>query len=289
MFVDNREVIMSGKFTKTVRLKAEYYEWVENPNAFVSQLKVCGMNVDLFTFLQKMPDRNTIYDYYVEWDSISVLPITTYENWWARQINVKTRNMIRKAQKSGVEVRLIEFNDNLVRGIKEIYDESPLRQGKPFKHYGKDLITLKKEHISYLERSDFIAALYENELIGFVKLVHGKGVSNLMQIVSKSAHKDKAPTNALIAKAVEICAQREVPFLHYGVWSRGGLGDFKKHHAFERFDVPRYFIPLSLKGKLALKLALHRKVSDKLPERWLEFMINLRNKWYSHKYGARRA
>lgn len=289
MLVDNKEVVVSGRFLRTVRLKAEYYEWVDDPHGFVAEAKAGRVRADLFTFLQGVSDRSPRYDFHLEWESVAALPITKYEDWWKKQINDKTRNMIRKAQKSGVEVRAVEFTDDLVKGILEIYNESPLRQGKPFRHYGKDFETVKRDHISYLERSDFIGSFYKDELIGFVKLVHGKGVSSLMQIISKISHRDKAPTNALIAKAVEICAERGVPYLHYGIWSRRSLGDFKKHHAFERFDLPRYFVPLNLKGKLILQLTLHRKLSDRLPESWLNFMTDLRSKWNSFKYDARKS
>jgi hypothetical protein len=289
LFVDNKEVVVSGRFLRTVRLKAEYYEWVDDPHGFVAEAKAGRVRADLFTFLQGVSDRSPRYDFHLEWESVAVLPITKYEDWWKKQINDKTRNMIRKAQKSGVEVRAVEFTDDLVKGIVEIYNESPLRQGKPFRHYGKDFETVKRDHISYLEKSDFIGSFYKDELIGFVKLVHGKGVSSLMQIISKISHRDKAPTNALIAKAVEICAERGVSYLHYGIWSRRSLGDFKKHHAFERFDLPRYFVPLNLKGKLILQLRLHRKLSDRLPESWLNFMTDLRSKWNSFKYDARKS
>jgi hypothetical protein len=284
MFIDDKEVVISGRLARTVRLRAEYFEYLKDPYRFLDGLKRGRIHAELFTFLQAIPDRSPRYDFYLQLDSIAVLPVSTYENWWKTQIDGKTRNMIRKAQKAGVAVRAIDFNDLLVQGIAEIYNESPLRQGKPFKHYGKDFETLKKDHISYLERSDFVGAFVRDELIGFIKLVHGEGVSSLMQIISKISHRDKAPTNALISKAVEICAQRSVPLLHYGVWSRRGLGDFKKHHGFERFDVPRYFIPLNLRGKLALKAGLHRDISERLPERWVNSLADLRGKWYSFKF-----
>ena len=287
MFVDNREVVVTGEFLKIAKLKSEFFEYVGDPSSFVARMKDEKLRADLFTFLQETPDRNPRFDFHLEWESISVLPITTYENWWKKQIKDKTRNVIRKAQKNGVELRVVEFNDDLVRGIQDIYNESPLRQGKPFMHYGKEFETLKRAHISYLEKSDFIGAFYGGELIGFIKLVHGKGISNIMQILSKMAHRNKSPTNALVAKAVEICAQRGVPYLHYGVWSRGGLGDFKKNHAFERFEVPRYFVPLTSRGKLSLMLKLHHRLRDHLPERWLDYLVGLRTKWYSYKLGMR--
>jgi hypothetical protein len=194
--------------------------------------------------------------------------------------------MVRKAQKSGVEVRDVPFSDELIAGIKEIYDESPLRQGKPFSHYQKDLITLKNEHITYLERSQFIGAYHQEELIGFIKLVHDDGISHLMQIISKIGQRSKAPTNALLAKAVEICAERNIRYLHYGVWSKRGLGDFKKHHAFERLDLARHYVPLTTKGRVVLALKLHRRLFDRLPESWIDIVLGLRNRWNAYRYGA---
>ena len=286
MIVDNKEVVVSGRIPRIGRLRAEYYEFVEDPHDFVAKAKAGKLRADLFTFLQEVSDRNPRYDFHLEWDSIAVIPITTYEHWWKKQINDKTRNMIRKAQKKGVDIRVIEFTDDFVKGIEGIYNESPLRQGKPFGHYRKDFETLKRAHITFLERSDFIGAFYENELIGFVKLVHGKGVSSLMQIISKINYRDKGPTNALIAKAVEICAERGIPYLHYGIWSRRSLGDFKKHHAFERFDLPRYFVPLNLRGKLGLKLGLHKKIKEHLPGNWVDFLVGIRTRWYTFRYGT---
>ena len=283
--IENKRITVSGRFLKTARLEAEYYEWVENAEEFIGKLKSSGIQADVFTFLQEIGDRKQRHDFRCELDSIAVLPITSYENWWKNQINDKTRNMVRKAQKTAVELRAVPFNDDLVRGIMEIYNESPIRQGKPFKHYRKDFETIKATHITFLDQSEFVGAFYKNELIGFIKLVHGPKVSSLMQIISKIGHRDKAPTNALIAKAVEICGQRGVSYLHYGIWGRGGgLGDFKKHHAFEQFDLPRYSVPLTPKGKLMLGLNLHRNASEYLPEKCLNFLLNLRRRWTLFRY-----
>jgi hypothetical protein len=215
--------------------------------------------------------------------------ITTYDNWWNKQINGKTRNMIRKAEKAGVQIRVCELTDDFVKGIQGIYNESPLRQGKRFLHYGKDLETLRQAHTSYADISQFVGAFYKEEMIGFIKLVHAEGMSHLMQIISKVAERDKAPTNALIAKAVELCAARGVSLLHYGLWSARGLGEFKKHHAFECYDLARYFVPLNVKGKLMLQLKMHRKLSERLPEKWADALVDLRTKWNTFRYGTGKA
>ncbi len=283
MLIEGKEIVVRGKFPRVARVRAEYYEYVKDPNVAVAELKSAGPPADVFSFLQETNDRAPRPGFHHEFESISVVPITTFDNWWKKQINDKTRNMVRKAQKAGVELRPVEYNDEFVRGIVTIYNESPVRQGKPFAHYGKDFATIKAEHGSYLDRSELIGAYFKDELIGFVKLVHGRGVSNLMNIIAMISHRDKAPTNALIARAVEICAQRGVSCLHYGLWSKRGLGDFKKHHAFGRLDVVRYFVPLNVRGQLALSLKLHRKAADILPEKVVDVLAELRGKWNARK------
>lgn len=286
-WVDNHQISISGRLPRIARLRSEPYECLSTPEDFIGTLKDDGLPADIFTFIQELGDSVAVHGYHRELESYAVVPVTTYDHWWKKQIDAKTRNMIRKAEKSGVELRVAEFDDSLVAGIVEIYNETPVRQGKRFWHFGKDFETIKRDHETFLERSRFIGAFHGNELIGFAKLVRGRNVESLMQIISKVAHRDKAPTNALIAKAVQMCSDAKVPYLHYGVWSRGGLGLFKKSHAFVRHDVPRYFVPLNARGRLALKVNLHRRWTEIVPEKWIERLAPLRQRWNSSRYGAK--
>jgi len=270
-------------------LRDEYYDFVEEPAAFLRDLKSDSrVKADLFTFTQPVPDPEPKFSYHLEYDSAAVVFLSTYDHWWKKQIKDKTRNMVRKAQKAGVEIRAVEFGDELIRGIHKLYNESPIRQGKRFWHYGKNLETLRREHGTFLNQSQFFGAYHKGEMIGFIKLVHGQGVSNLMNIVAMISHRNKAVTNALIAKAVEICAERGVPRLQYGTGNSRSIGDFKKHHAFEEVRVPRYFVPLNWKGALALKLGLHRPLDRRLPENWRNWLLGFRARWVAFRY-ARRA
>lgn len=287
MLVDGKEVVVGGRLLKVARMAYEY-EWIDDPSGFVVQMQSAGLRADVFSFLGRPSEQARTFDFPQRVESISVIPVTTFEHWWKKQINDKTRNMIRKSQKGGVEVRLVDFSEEFVRGIKDIYDESPLRQGKPFKHYGKDLGMLWNEHVTFVDRSQFVGAYYEHQLIGFIKLVHADGLSHLMQIISKKSAQNKAPTNALIAKAVELCAERRVPYLHYGLWSQRGLGDFKRHHAFKRLDLARYFMPFNRRGALFLKLKLHNDLSGLIPEWLANGIVDLRAKLYMWKYGVGR-
>jgi hypothetical protein len=96
--------------------------------------------------------------------------VSTFERWWTRQIDAKTRNMVRRAEKRGLVVREIPFDDALVRGIWKIYNECPVRQGRPFPHYGKDIEAVREMSTTFPDLSFFIGAFFEERLVGFVKL-----------------------------------------------------------------------------------------------------------------------
>ena len=100
-----------------------------------------------------------------------LLPVSTFDHWWTNQIDNKTRNMVRRAEKKGVTVREVLFDDMLVRGISEVYNESPIRQGKPFWHYQKSLDAVRRANETFVDRSTFITASLGDRVIGFAKLV----------------------------------------------------------------------------------------------------------------------
>jgi hypothetical protein len=287
MTIDGLAISISGRLLKTASVRDEPYECLHSSEAFVAKLRREQNQPDLFTFMRPVGDQQVHHPFYYEMESLAVLRITTYKDWWKNKIRTHTRNHIRKAQKKGVEVRQIPFDDDLVHGVKAIYDESPLRQGKPFWHYRKARENIKTDLATFLDRSDFIGAFWEGELIGYIKMTSEKGAAGLMHIISMIAHRDKAPTDALIAKAVELCAEKRISLLHYGLWSRGGFGKFKENHSFECYEVPRYFVPLTAKGRLMLKLGLHRKLADQLPPRWRERMVAVRNTWNAFRYKHR--
>ncbi|HPY31734.1 MAG TPA: hypothetical protein PLT00_14985 [Verrucomicrobiota bacterium] len=276
---------ISGRLPRIACLKSEYYQYADDPADCLQELKR-RRAADVFTFVQRITEATPQFDYpHLDWDELAVLRFTSYEDWWKNQINDKTRNMVRKAAKKGIEVRTVDFNGELITGIKSIYDEFPLRQGKLFKHYGKDFATLYAAHESFLERSEFIGAYLGDHLVGFIKLVFDIHSASIMQIISMFKHRDKAPTNALLAKAVEICAARDLHMIHYGIWSERSIGDFKKHHGFERHRVPRYYVPINWRGRFCLRLKLHRPLVAWLPQTWFEWLLDQRARYYFRKYG----
>lgn len=280
--VDGHEFITTGKLYRTARAKAEWDIDVDNPRAVIHEMKSEKIRADIFTFVQRLPHTKPIFGYRMELDNIAAIPISTYEHWWTKQVTQEARNKVRKALKKGVTIRPVEFDDDFVGGIMEIYREAPLRRGAPFTHYKKSFDETKRANATFLERADFIGAYFGDELIGFVKLVHTRGYTRVMGILGKQAHKDKAPVNALIAKAVEICAQKKSPFFSYGKMVYGSKGvdslaRFKKENGFMMYKLPRYFIPLSLKGKIILALNLHKSFREILPRKLVFWLINTRS------------
>ncbi len=277
------EVAVRGQLLRTASLLNEGYDFINDPASFFTALAKTDSRIDLLTFVQPIAQPKPIYTFDCELDQLAVLPIHTYEDWWKKQINDKTRNMVRRASKKGVAIREFHLDEQAARSIKTIYDESPIRQGKPFKHYGKDLETIYKEHITFVDRSRFIGAFVGEQLIGFVKLVRQPGWASMMQIISLISHRDKSPTNALIARSVEICAETKTPLLQYGMWSRRGIGEFKEHHGFRSYAVPRYYVPLSRTGRIALTLGMNKSIRSRIPERYVDRMISVRAAWNTFK------
>jgi hypothetical protein len=282
--IDGLPISISGKLLKVGRVRDEPYDCLADSEKFMAKLRQEKNKPDLFTFMQPVADQQPHHPFYHEPESLAVLRITSHKNWFKKQIRTHTRNHIRKAQNKGVDVRQVPFDDELVRGVKAIFDECPIRQGKPFWHYHKDLETIRAELATFPDRSDFLGAYFEGELIGYIKVTTGNGSAGLMQIISKISDRDKAPTNALMSKVVELCAEQKIAYLHYGLWSKGSFGLFKQNHAFECHDVPRYFVPLTAKGRLMLKLGLHRKITDYLPLHWYERMVKWRNSLNAFRY-----
>jgi hypothetical protein len=293
MRICGKDIQIRGGLVRTARLAADGYEFLADPAAAVEELRSSGTRIDLFTFMQQVPETAPRYSFPMERDNVAALPVSTYEHWWTRQVNNKTRNIVRRAESKGVITREVPFEDALVRGIVEIYNESPIRQGKPFWHYGKDLETVRRMTATFLERSVFIGAFFENRLIGFAKLVSddARGQAGVMHILAMMKHRDKAPTNALIAQAVRSCAERRIPYLvyrqfSYGKKERDSLSDFKQHNGFERIEVPRYYVPLTLAGHAALRFGFHRRLVEHVPEPILARFRKLRTSWYEHKFQA---
>jgi hypothetical protein len=290
MKICGKDIRIEGTLIRTARLDGDKYIFLDDPEAMMAGLQNCGTRVDLFTFMQRLPETSPKYPYPWELDNLAVLPISTFDEWWVKQIDNKTRNMVRKSERKGLRTEEIPFNDALVHGISTIYNESPVRQGKRFPHFGKDFQTVRREEATFLDSSIFIGAFFNSELVGFAKLVcdETRTQAGLLNIMSMIRHRDKAPTNALIAQAVRACAERYIHYLVYSSFTyakkkTSSLSDFKERNGFKQVDLPRYYVSLTRLGGVAFRLGWHRRLVERLPEPLVARARELRDAWYSRK------
>lgn len=291
MIVNDKEIKTGGKFIRTAYLKKEWDEEILDPEVFIEKLKNSDVKADIFTFAQRLPDSKPKYNYYMEWDSVAAIPIKTYEQWMKKQIVKNSRKKINYAKRKGVIVELVDFDDKLVEGILNIYHETPVIQGQLNRQYNTDFKTAKKLNATFLDRAQFIGAFHNDELIAYIKLVSAGKFMRTMGILSTLAHRDKSPMNLLIAKAVEICAETNIPYLTYGKFNYGKRGsktlkEFKRNLGFESIILPRYYIPLNAWGKISLKTKLHRELVEYFPLKIIKLAKKMRNSYYLKKFAA---
>lgn len=283
-----RDIKIRGHLLRIATFEGDNFLFLDDPRPLVEGLQNSGMRIDLFTFMQRLPETTPKYNYPMEWDNFAALSISTFDDWWTKVLGFKGRNKAKQAEKKGVKVREIPFSDALVEGIWRIYNETPIRQGKRFPHYGMTLEQIRSYAGTFLDNSVFIGAFLEDELIGFAKLTadETRTQAGLMHIVSMVQHRDKSPTNAIIVQAVKSCAERQIPYLvyskfAYGNKQRDSLSDFKERNGFQRIDIPRYYVPMTRIGDLAFRMRMHHGLIDRLPEPLIEKLRNYRAAWYN--------
>lgn len=288
--IDGKTVVRTGRWLKTALVRDEELiegDTVTDPESFLAQLRKSGLQADLFTFAQRVPDGTPKYTYHIEWENAAAVPVTTYANWLKEQCEYSIRKGVNRAAKLGVVTKVVEFDDQLLDAICRIYNESPVRQGKLFWHYGKDRESVKRAMATYLDRSIFIGAYFQEEMIGFIKMTWVGRTGTVTQIISMRKHFDKKPNNSLLAKGVELCEQKGKSHFIYGSFvyfdPNSSLTEFKRRSGFEPYPLPRYYIPLTRKGRIALKLGLHRGIMGNTPKPLLSLFLRVRKLWFERK------
>jgi hypothetical protein len=283
--VGDKHIVVRGKRLRVAYINNE--QWleteVEDPEACVKDLKSQesdGIRADIFTFSQKLPATKPKYPYALEWDSVAATRINSFKEWW-ESLPQESRKNVRRSEKRGVVVLVKKLDAALLQDLFELNNDSSLRQGKVFTHYGKTLEQVERDQVDYLDRSDYICAYFEKELIGVLKLVYRGDVASILTFLPKTSHNDKRPANALIAKAVALCEEKKMSHLIYGMFNYGNkqhtpLREFKIRNGFGEILVPRFYIPLTVMGAVSIKLKLHRGLLGLLPHSVITLLVRLR-------------
>ena len=124
--------------------------------------KLIDQKVDVFTFVERSW-CSTVQLSPKSWtkaeQSVALLNPHSYDEWF-KSLSRKTRNMIRKAEKSGARVSVVEPNEKFAKGIWNIYNSTLKKQNRRNWNFG---ITLKKveEELCSLENCTFIEANFQ--------------------------------------------------------------------------------------------------------------------------------
>jgi hypothetical protein len=245
---------------------------------------IAGVRPDILTFSQRLPATGPRLPYHAEQQSVAAVQLLSYEHWWA-SLPQETRKNVRRSLKRGVTISVESLTPKLVADIVALNNDCPIRQGIPFHHYGKTAEQVRRDQSTYLDRSEFICAYFEDELIGFLKIVFCPFFGTLLLLITRPSRQDLRPANALLAKAVERCEERGASYFVYGKYRYGNqphtsLMEFKDRNGFREFFVPRYYIPLTVGGAIAMRLGLHRDFLSILPTAAIGLGRRVRAEWY---------
>ncbi len=296
--VNGNELIAKGKWLKTATIRSEEMMEtdLEDPGLYIEKLQRDAkglLKADLFTFTQKVPATRPKYSYPVEWESVAAIHLVNFGAWW-ESLPQETRKNVRRSQKRGVVISVKDQLDNeLIQGIREVNDDTPMRQGLRNAYYGKSAEETRKLYGEFMGRCDFICAYSNNAMIGFLHLVYRGGIASILNLTTKPSEFDKRPANALLAKAVELCESKGISHISYGLFNYGNkredpLRTFKIRNGFEEILMPRYFVPLTWWGKLCVKAKLHRGLIGILPNSVIRIGLRARSWWYRFRVSGSR-
>src|SRR3974377_1913563 len=98
VLIDGREVKVQGRLCRVAHADADDYKFLKDPEAAIAKLRNSGLGIDLFTFMQQLPETTPKYSFPMEWDNMAVLPVTTFENWWSKKLRFQAPHKTKHTQ-----------------------------------------------------------------------------------------------------------------------------------------------------------------------------------------------
>ena len=169
----------------------------------------------------------------------------TEEEAW-KGLRDKTRNMIRKANRSGL---IAERGFHNLKDFYNIYLRNMLYKGVPIHSYGF-LLGLSEEMRG---RSELIIAKRQDRILAGILILYSKAIAIYPFQSALMDSRKYAPNQFLIWEAMKSCIKNNIYMLDMGEASKGGDGyQFKKNYGGKPTDV-YYYNPLQLMKVQELK------------------------------------
>jgi len=172
--------------------------------------------------------------------------------------------MIRKNEKSQLTEDIISSIYIPANEICTIYNETPIRQNRAFKHYSMT----EEQVFDHLSKSNGIfICIYDNgKIVGFAELLASSNTLLISQILSLTTYRNKAINNGIINNIVKFATKQGYQHIIYARFgNHPTLDQFKRNNGFKP-----YFVP----GK--------SRLTDYIPESFKKFLIPIFN-WFSRQ------
>src|SRR5262245_47143186 len=110
--IDDRNIVVTGRWLRVATVQDEGLvegEVVANPSSLLAQLRKANLSADLFTFPQGYSEAAPRCDLTFEWDNLAAIQIISFDDWLKNRLSQDTRRNVRKAAKSGIEIKAVPF------------------------------------------------------------------------------------------------------------------------------------------------------------------------------------
>ncbi len=179
--------------------------------------KIVSEFVRFHPLLKNAHLTDKIYDVVDLGNTISIA-LTDENDIWSEQLSSRNRTSIRKAIKSGIEIKVAK-NLEIIESFKQIYDDTMRRDNAEEFYYFKDdfYLTMLKEM-----ENDFTLyyAQLNGEIIGASIIMWGKNFVHYHLSGAKREFMNLAPMNLLLYQVALDFSKQNKQFFHLG----GGVG-----------------------------------------------------------------
>jgi hypothetical protein len=207
--------------------------------------------LDIFTYwTRNWVKQQASDDTIMKRNILAVLRLPSSYDRWYESLDKRVRHAIRTSRTSVEQCTI----DEGTKAIASIYTDIEERQGQPFPFHNIDAAELERIMVRRKE-SVFFHGLADGRLVGAARIIPSisEGFAILASLISRGSDFDKKPNDRLLAGLVEWAIQKQIGLLVYDYLADDSLGFFKRRHGFCPLSVPRFGVPLTARGSLALR------------------------------------
>jgi len=207
--------------------------------------------LDIFTYWRRnWVKRQVSDDTILKRNILAVLRLPDSYDCWYGSLDKRVRHAIRTSRTSLEQCTVDDGTD----AIASIYAEIEERQGRPFPFHSIDAAELERIMVRRNE-SVFFRGLVGDRIVGAARVIPSmsEGFAIVASFISRSSDFDKKPNDRLLAGLVEWAIQNQIRLLMYDYLGDDSLGFFKRRHGFCPLPIPRYAVPLTIRGSLVLR------------------------------------